>query len=216
MPKKSKQSRRDNGSSSRSRKMVVPRSVHPPMIKSNVCVRHKYRFFNGINAGTFAISNTDVLGAAGVMCSVTNSTCVAIFSSFRIRSIDVWAAAQTAANNTSVNTIAVNWNGGPVFVTNEEVSDTSISPDYPPYIHAVPPKNSNASFWQTYSSNGIFTLTLCDQAIVDLDLDLVMSDQQDTLTITGFTTAALGAQYYLALDGRASNQLLPQSLSTTA
>jgi hypothetical protein len=216
MPKKSKLTRRDNGSSSRSRKMVVPRSVHPPMIRSNVCVRHKYRFFNGVNSGTFTISNNDILGAAGVMCSVTNNTCVAIFSSFRIRSVDVWAAAQTAANNTAVNTIAINWNGGPVFVANEELSDTSISPDFPPYIHAVPPKNSNASFWQTSTTAGIFTLTLCDQAIVDLDVDLIMSDQQDTLSITGFSTAVLGAQYYLALDGRASNLLVPQSLSTTA
>jgi hypothetical protein len=186
------------------------------MIKSNVCVRHKYRFFNGTASGSYIISNNSILGAAGVMCTVANSTCVSIFSSFRIRSVDVWAAAQTAANNTAVNTIAINWNGGPVFVTNEELSDTSISPDYPPYLHAVPPKNSNAAFWQTASSGGIFTLTLCDQAIIDLDVDLIMSDQQDTYTITGFTTASLGSQYYLALDGRASNLLVPQSLSTTA
>lgn len=158
----------------------------------------------------FNISNNDVLLAAGGICTSANSTITAIFASFRVRSIEMWGAVGAAPA-----TISVNWNGTPVFVSNSESSDTSVSPSYPPYVHAVPPTQSNAHFWQTASTNTLFSVVVVNSTVVDLDLELIMSDNQDVDTVTSVATATLGAQYFMALDGAASNVLVPQSLNTT-
>lgn len=174
-------------------------------------MRHKYRFGAGSSgSGTYNITNNDILLAAGGICTVTNSTITAIFASFRVRSVEMWALAGAAPA-----TISINWNGSPVFVSNAEVSDSSVSPTYGPYLHARPPRMSNAAFWQTASSNTLFVLTVVNDTVVDVDLDLVMSDNQDVDTVTAVSTATLGTQYFMALDGAASNNLVPQSLNTT-
>jgi hypothetical protein len=111
-------------------------------------------------------------------------------------------------------TLAISWNGGPVFVTNAEVSDTSVSAAYPAHLLARPPKNSNAAFWQTNSGNSIFVLTIPNDTVIDLSVDLVMSDQTDVATQSA-SSAATSNQYFLALDGPGSNVLVPQSLNTT-
>jgi hypothetical protein len=212
MPKRRK---RNHGSSSRSKQHTTTispgRSIKPPQISSNVHYRHKYRFAAGTSgSGLYNITNNDILLAMGGLCTVANSTITAICASFKIRSVEVWGTVGAAPA-----TVSINWNGSPVFVANLEKSDTSVSPAYPPYIRAHPPPNSNAKFWQTAGTGVIFALTVVNSSIIDLDVEGVWSDQQDVDTVTGVSTATLGAQYFLALDGAASNQLVPQSLSTT-
>jgi len=186
-------------------------TIRPPQISANPRMHHKFRFGAGSSgAGNYVITNNDVLLACGGICTVANSTITAIFSAFKINFVEAWALA-----GASPATITLNWNGSPVFVTNAEVSDTSVSPAYPSHIKAVPPKSSNASFWQTASGNSLFVLTVPNDTVVDLDISIIMSDQQDVDTVTGVSTATLGNQYFLALDGAASNQLVPQSLNTT-
>jgi hypothetical protein len=216
MPKTKMRKRSKAGASSSRRVVSIRpgRSIHPPAIRSNMQVRHKYRF--QCNAqGSYPISSADILGACGGICTVSNSTIVGFFASFRIRRIEAWAFASTTPTLLPA-TISINWNGTPDFVSNQEISDTSFSSDYPAYVSCRPPRNTNAAFWQTTSSENMFNITIPDNSIVDLELDLVVSDQQDVATFTGLTTATLGAQYYLALDGHASNELVPISLNTTS
>jgi hypothetical protein len=201
-------------SSKRARIEPSMRLIHPPQIRSNPQMRHKYRFSVG-SAGTYVITNSDVLLACGTICTVTNSTVAAIFSSFRIRSIEVWGGFVGSSTANSPVTVACNWNGAPVFVANAEVSDTSVSAAYPAHIVARPPKNTNASFWQTASTNSLFDLVVPTNAMIDLEVDLIMSDNQDALVQTGLATATLGTEYFLALDGPSSNELVPVSLNTT-
>jgi hypothetical protein len=210
MPKRRMQ--QQGGRASKRARMDLPvRLIHPPQLKSNPQMRHKFRFGSGSSgAGTYNITNNDILLAAGGICTIANSTITAIFASFKVRSIEVWGYAGAAPA-----TISVNWNGSPVFVSNAEVSDTSVSPAYPAHIIARPPKDTNAAFHQTSSTNTLFVLTVVNDSIIDLELDLVMSDNQDVDTVTGVSTASLGTQYFLALDGAASNNLVPQSLNTT-
>jgi hypothetical protein len=210
MPKHGKRlnRRRNVGRASSSSSMAM---VRPPQISSNPRMRHRFRFGAGSSgSGTYTITNNDVLLACGGICTTANSTITAIFSAFRIVLVEAWAQAGAAPA-----TVSLNWNGAPIFVTNAEVSDTSVSSAFPVHIKAVPPKGSNAAFWQTASSNSLFVLTVPNDTVIDVLVDLVMSDQQDVDTVTGVSTASLGAQYFLALDGAASNQLIPQSLSTT-
>jgi len=214
MPKRRMQ--KQGGRSSKRQRIDPPmRLIHPPQIRSNPQMRHKFRFSSGsAGAGTYIITNNDVLLACGTICTVTNSSVTAIFSSFRIRSVEVWGGF-TGSAPSGPSTVAVNWNGAPIFVANAEVSDTSVSPAYPAHIVARPPKNTNASFWQTASSNSLFDLIVPSNAMVDLEVDLIMSDNQDSLVQTGLATATLGTEYFLALDGFASNELVPVSLNTT-
>jgi hypothetical protein len=205
--------RKQGGRSSKRQKSgpTMMQLIHPPQIRSNPQMHHKYRFGSGSSGGgTYNITNNDILLSAGGICTVTNSTITAIFSSFRVRSVEVWGSAGAAPA-----TVSINWNGSPVFVSNSEASDTSVSPAYPAHILARPPKESNAAFWQTASSGTIFQIVVVNDSIIDVALDLVMSDNQDVDTVTGITTGSLGTQYFLALDGAASNQLVPQSLNTT-
>jgi hypothetical protein len=187
------------------------RGIRPSQISSNPRMRHKFRFGAGSSgAGTYNITNNDILLASGGLCTVTNSTITAIFASFRVIFVEAWAMAGAAPA-----TVSINWNGTPVFVSNGEVSDTSVSPAYPAHIMARPPRESNAAFWQTASTGTLFVLVVPNDTVIDVMLDLVMSDNQDVDTVTGVTTASLGTEYFLALDGAASNQLVPQSLNTT-
>jgi len=215
MPKVNNKRKRIEGASMRREVTIRPsRSVHPPPIRSNMQVHHKFRFQSNAQ-GSYVITAADILGACGGTCTVSNSTIVGFFASFKIRRIEAWGFA-SATSSLLPATVSVNWNGTPDFVSNQEVSDTSFSNDYPAYVSCRPPRNSNAAFWQTTSTEAMFTITIPDNSIIDVELDLVVSDQQDVATFTGITTASLGSQYYLALDGHASNEIIPISLSTTA
>jgi hypothetical protein len=190
---------------------LAMRSIWPLQISANPRMRHKFRFGAGSSgAGNYVITNNDVLLACGGICTVANSTITAIFSSFKINFIEMWAMA-----GASPATITINWNGTPVFVSNMEASDTSVSAAYPAHLLARPPRTSNAGFWQTASTGSLFVLTIPNDTVIDMSVDIIMSDQQDVDTVTGVSTATLGAQYFLALDGAASNVLVPQSLNTT-
>jgi len=212
MPKHGR--RRTRGRNHPKRRMssgMSMQAIRPPQISANPRMRHKFRFGAGSSgAGTYVITNNDLILACGGICTVANSTITAIFSSFKILFVEAWAQAGAAPA-----TIILNWNGTPVFVANAESSDTSVSPAYPAHIRSVPPKESNASFWQTASSGSLFVLTVPNDTVIDVLVDLIMSDQQDVDTVTGVSTATLGSQYFLALDGAASNNLVPVSLNTT-
>lgn len=190
---------------------LLSRVSHPPQILSNVELRHKFRFAaNNSAAGRYPITNNDILIACGGICTVANSTITGLFSAFKIHSVEVWGLA-----GASPATVSIDWNGTPVFLVNREVSDTSVTPTFPAYIKAIPPKGSNSAFWQTPSTETIFGVTVVNSSIIDLDVSLVLSDNEDVVTVTGVTTATLGSQYYLALDGDSSNQLVPVSMNTT-
>ncbi len=51
--------------------------------------------------------------------------------------------------------------------------------------------------------------------MIDVDIDFTLAANFTPQAFTGFTTVVLGTFYYLALDGRASNKLVPVGLPTT-
>jgi hypothetical protein len=217
MPKRNKNrsnrrgNRRPRNVNSSGSRLAV-RDIRPPQISSNPRMRHKFRFAAGSSgAGTYNITNNDILLAAGGIGTSTNSTITAIFGSFKILAVEAWAMA----GSSSAATVGINWNGSPVFVSNGETSDTSVSPAYPAHFLARPPKESNASFWQTGSSGTLFILYIPNDTVIDVLMDLVMTDQLDVVTVTAVSSVVVGNQYFLALDGAGSNNLIPQSLNTT-
>jgi len=199
------------------RRNNIVRVSRPPQIKSIPILSHKFRYAGFSNAGlSLSVSPNDVLGAMGTMATAAN-TVRSIFSSFRIIQVEIWG---NFGNNSLINaesTISINWNApSTVFPANVEVSDSSLSTAYTPYLRAKPPRGSQAAFWQDSSASTMFNVTASYGCIVDVTVLACMSDQQSTVVFTTASTATVGTEYWLALDGNSTNILLPQSLLTIA
>jgi hypothetical protein len=199
----------------RQRLSGLSKAMGPSQILSNITFGHKYRYCCK-QYTPIVITPTSVLCAAGSMCVVGNTSVVSLFSSFRVTRIQMWAPANTTFTG-GASTCSVLWLGSVTpFTQDREVSDTSINPSKPAYVDAVPPKNSLASFWQTASTNGLFTLNAPQGTIVDITLALTLNDTDDgSAASSTVTTGILGEQYYLSLDPNATHYYVPQSLNTT-
>jgi hypothetical protein len=84
-------------------------------------------------------------------------------------------------------------------------------------LHFLPPKNSLAGSWITSadSSKPLFVCNIGgEQNVLDIHVHFRICDTIEPLALT-VSTAVVGKIYYLALDGAASNNLVPTSLPTT-
>jgi hypothetical protein len=187
----------------------------PPQIKSNIIVRHVYRFVSQDNAiaTPTALTPTSLLCAAGTFGITTNTTVRSMFQSVRVNKISAWAPSPfqgTAA------TVSVEWVGSiSSQLSNLEISDTSNSVSTPAIIHAVPPHNSLASFWQQPSNDTLCTMNAPSGTIIDIDLSLILQDDDTSFADTTVATAVVGDTYYLSLDPNATHLYTPVSLRTT-
>jgi len=201
-------------SSRRSRGMV---SMKPPAIVPNAHIRQTLRFVNTAGNSNLPVSATGILGALGVVCSVTNTSGVLIAGSFKLHRIRVWAPANPVSANPG-STISIQWTStGAVAVNQTDLmqSDSSINPSYPPFLDVKPPPGTQAKFWNQNTGNVMFVVASPQYSIIDVSLEYVLTDNSPINTTT-LTVGVLNSLYYLALDGRTSNTLIPQSLPTTA
>lgn len=178
---------------------------------SNVVLSHKYRFTSSSGTPT-TINVNSLLGAAGTMCTVANTTVSTFFESVRVGRVQIWTPP---AAQGSFATCSLEWFGG-TSANNLEVSDTSISTATPAYISSRPPRLSLAAFWQKPAALNLFQLTAPSGSIIDVDLELIMSDDETTPATTAVASGTLGIVYYLALDSANGTHIYtPVSLVTT-
>jgi len=182
----------------------------PPSISSNIQMSHRYRF-TSTSATPTNITVIGLLGAAGTMCTVANSLTSTLFESVRVKRVAMWSPP--AAQGSSV-TCSIEWFGG-VNSNNKEVSDTSVSVATPAHVTSSPPQQSIASFWNKPQVLNLFLLTAPVGTIIDVDLDLIFSDDETTPQTYAVAAATLGTVYYLALDNVATHIYVPVSLTTT-
>jgi hypothetical protein len=182
---------------------------HPPQLRTNVIVKHRYRF-TSTSATPQNVTQVDILGIGGAVCSVANTTLRMIYDTVKLHSVEVWAppASQGAAS-----TCSLEWIGGTYFA-HTEVSDSSNSVAEPAHIKAVPPAGSDASFWMNGTVSDIMTLTCPVGSIIDVVCSHLLIDTGVAGTAYTVAAGSLGALYYLPLDG-ASDVYLPTSLTTT-
>ncbi len=181
----------------------------PGMLNTNIQKSHKFRFvassaFNG------TISSSMLLGAAGAICTVVNTTLALKNQAVRLKTIELWAppASQGSASTCSVEFTGTN-------NPNREFSDTSVSVMKPAHLKCSPPEQSLASFWQLGPNDANMFILVCPGGtIIDVDLALIETDQESNATRT-VATGVLGKTYYLALDHSVSDLLVPVSLQTT-
>jgi hypothetical protein len=183
----------------------------PPQLRSNVEVRHRYRFLSGSGTATF-LTPQSLIFAAGSMCTVANTTCAALFGSVKLNSIEMWSPP---ASQGSASTCSVDW-AGYQNSPSREFSDTSVSVSTPARVSCRPPPMSLASFWSIASSATVLcTVVAPAGTIIDVSLSLILSDDDVTAATQAVATGTLGNIYYLSLDSNATHRFTPVSLATT-
>jgi hypothetical protein len=184
--------------------------MNPPQLNTNVRVSHKYRF-TATAAQNGAITDSQLLGVCGGLCTVVNSVVTLMAESAKIRKVEVWSAPSAQGSNSTCSVDWVGYQNSP----NIEESDTTLSVAKNAHVVCSPPKSSLAAFWQKATGTALFTLVCPANSIVDITLDYILSDQEATLTSVAVATGVLGHIYYLALDGTTTHNLVPVSLNTT-
>jgi hypothetical protein len=191
-------------------------SLKPPQISSDPEIHHTYRFVSTSALSGVLITAADVIGAMGVFTSTTNVSVVSIFSAFKISKIRIWGSVPVTTTG-AVSTVSLDWTNNAsvsALLSSLEYSDTSNNPAAPPFLDLTPPRDAYAGMWMEATSQALFSISCPINSIIDVTLRGVMSDNQSAQSYN-VATAALGFEYFLALDGFASNLLVPVSLTTT-
>lgn len=185
------------------------------MLYSNPVYSRQLRFNSNSNSVTKSITAIDLAGALGGICTVTNSKLNLFASSLKIRYVEVWApvSAQGAAVSLSINF------SGSANSADKLLSDTSVNVSVPAHIRAVPPRQTLASFYQSWSgTTTLMTLNVPQDAIIDVGLSFTITTDDglsgSTPQVT-ISSGTLGNTYYLALDGPTSNDFVPVILPST-
>jgi len=184
----------------------------PPQINNTLQVNAviRYTTFDSLNPVSASIA--DIYGALGGV-ALTSTLFRPWASSFRIKKICAWPAQSASATDY----VSIFWNSLTGFTKDEEKTK-----DLPEGITAsgavtlVPPKNSLAGDWMNGSITGttnVFTIQASNGSILDLHISFTLSNQFQPANIV-LTAGTGGTIYYLALDGAASNTIVPTHLPT--
>ncbi len=203
----------------RSKAGVVGRLPPPLSTTDNVPFRRRYLV--SATVGPVNVTRAFIGGALGGVCTIVNSTILAWASSFRIKRIIVWPAVASGAQTTC----EIYWSvgGGAEQQMSKDSAKVATMPsgiteDSPMVFR--PPRNSYLTNWQQVgvdSSDVMFTIqNLTQGSVVDFEGVYTLANSAGGINITSVATASVGSVYYLALDGRASNKLVPQGLPTTS
>lgn len=202
----------------------IPQTMPFPVVKSTK--RYTATAFAAIN-----IDSKDLLMSGGAMCTVVNSTLSALFSSARIRRVEIWCPVSTslAPIASATTSICLLWGGSPTTAAGGVqylISDTTLSSVHPAHIVSKPPKGSQASWWrQSDTVENLFQIYSYGAAgnqvgvpigtIVEVDVEFTQQVLSGAPTTLAVGTAALGITYYPTLDSSGSKMCMPVGLLST-
>ncbi len=182
-----------------------------PQLKSNIRVNHTFRFINTA-AQTLHVTGASLIAICGVVGTTANAFVTGIFNSVKINKITVFAAESTTGTPVTCSVEWLGYNNSPPI----EDSRTSISTSVPIMLSSKPPPNSLAKFWQATGNTDLFVLTVPNGAVIDIDLDCMLSDANATFQNYAVATCTVGVVYYLALDIQGgTHNFAPVSKNTT-
>jgi len=193
---------------------------HPMPFQQSLVVHERRYRFTLVNA-TGALFSYNIsaakLGALESFWSTT-TTLSQLWESIRVREICLYG---TPPQNGSTVDVAINYGGPNLGAAGPNVSRTatSMGMSVPAFVAMKPPKDSQASQWQSCQTNignvTLFTLTVFANGtsnqifICDIWLDATKSTDSrktnNTTTITG--PASANEAYFLALDNNAGANL---------
>ncbi len=184
--------------------------AQPPQIPSNVQIVHTYRFRSTSDTAQ-NISDVDLIGIAGAVCDVANTSLALLCNSVRVHRVSIWAPP---ASQGASSTCSVEW-ATDTGIRMVEVSDTTVSTARPAHVSSKPPAGSFAWFWiGTQAGTTVMRLNAPIGSIIDVHCTHVLLDTQAAGGSLAVAAGTLGALYYPPLDG-VSDVYLPVSLGTT-
>ncbi len=174
--------------------------------------------FQCSTTGTYNTSRSALL-SLWCVGTIANNSVTSCFAGIRVKSVTIFTAGTSSAGATQLN-----YSSSSIIWLSENAPDCEYSvtgnPDHPGSLTSEPPVNSLASFWQSYNSGALgtnlFQLALNQNDIVDIVFEWVPANGTETYVLTPVAVVTVGTFYYLALDGRASNKIVPVSNPTTA
>jgi hypothetical protein len=179
--------------------------LEPPPFRPTMSLSHKFRFTNGANAGTYAISRKNVLNL--LLTATSAVTTVRTFSAARLKYVEVWS--NPTALGTAPPAVAIEWFGenSPSTV----ISDTSMGVR-PAHVRAKPPPNSSNKWWSMSGfseTDTLFELSLSANCVIDVVMDVRLVEMESPVAGDIPAGAGLGQVYGDYLDGIASGSLAP-------
>ncbi len=214
--------RKKAGKSARRGRSLVAVNNNPPQYRAITTFRRKFRFYvNSTFSGT--LCEAQLLRIPGVMCTVVNTTCVAMQISVKVHSIKIWgvAGADAAANTISIRPFGVASAAANNLAEMDMVADTTTNAAYTPYVCYVPKPGSRLAFWLSADNSGtdeLVYLTMPAKSIVEFDLSFNhgMPPQVGSFSVA-VVTGTLGTMYWLALTAISGTGVItPLDLSTTS
>jgi hypothetical protein len=196
--------------------------IYPPAIEISALIKRQTLRFEttaAVSGANGIITATDIFGALGVVGKVTNTSAVALATSFRLRRVTIWPSASSSAGVVA----AMSW-----------ASDDDHDPDRrkvdfrpagmvgtPNSFSSVPPKNSLAGFWMrdtvAVANVALFYVDISGTgSVLDLELDWTLSTDETTSQTITVSTAVVGKFYRLYLNRVAgANTLKPVEFTAT-
>jgi len=191
-------------------RQIVPKL--PPRWDATGRFQRTMRFVANTGGTNFApVSVSDVFGALGGTCTITNSALTCWFSSYKITRICMFLPGGSTAS--------IIWASPTPGIGPDTEPTTAIltGTTVPHCVTSRPPSNSMSDRWVNTAELGttlLFNLSVPAGAVVDLDVVFTLSNNFSPTTIT-IATGTLQLPYYLALDGPTTNNLRPVDLPTT-
>lgn len=186
--------------------------VHlPPPIQTSVALTHKVRFL-ATSASATSILVRGLLASCGVVCYTVNAAARTLFSSVRVRRVQIWTEPTAGSNdNSSLVWVPTNNN-----VPDVEYVDANMGTGLVGYQDHVPPRNSAASWWYNTAQEGtaLFSLSCPVNSYVDVTMDIVSSNNENGSAMA-IATGIAGNIYYLAADMPTTHRYTPVGLPTT-
>lgn len=183
--------------------------IKPPQIASNIVIDHVYRFVSTSGAST-QITQANLLGIAGGVGTVANTTISLIANAVSVKKVSIWSPPSAQGQAVTCSLEWTSLNGGRMI----EVSDSSLSVAVPAVVVSRPPKGSLASLWLGNTADGVFVITAPTGSIIDVHAVHVLEDAAGANITYAAAAVTLGDTYWLPLDGT-TDLYTPVSLRTT-
>ncbi len=170
-----------------------------------------YRFRAVADVNAVIIYVNDLIGIAGAMCTVANSTLSMLSQAMQVKKVRIWNPANADA---TVDSAKIAWYAQNNGLARSVGAATSIVAR-PAYIETAP-RLGDAAFYRisAQASVGLFEITASSGALIDV-LCTHWLNNSGTAGVTYTVAAAtLGVVYYLPLDGD-SDQLVNVGLPST-
>lgn len=183
----------------------------PPTLQLTPSLSHTFRYNVG-STGTLPVTASNLITAAGCVCTVNLTTAVSQFTSVKVHSVKIWPAVTSTAE-----TCLVTWGSSNTDYAKDDAKNNQLpgglAVTKPVVSH--PPKGS---LWRDYITLKdptvvVFSLTAPTGSVLDLHATWQLVNTFPTSSIS-VSAATLGNIFYPALDGPASNHVLPVELPT--